>query len=431
MTTRLGLSYLLCAGTAMAAAGGVTYSKDVAPILQKHCQECHRPGEIGPFPMLTYEQTRPWASAIKESVLSKKMPPWFADPHYGKFANDRSLTPREIDTIVAWANSGATQGNARDLPTPPQFVEGWDIPKPDVVFQLPKPYAIPAKGTIEYLHFLIPTGFTSDKWVQFAEARPTDRTRVHHIIAYVREPGSQWLKDIKPGEAFIPEKPKPEAKVDASALPSDFLVGYAPGQPPERFEPGMAKLVKAGSDIILQVHYTTNGTPSTDQSRVGLVFAKEPPAQRVMTFSATNGKFRIPAGDPNYKVDAEFELGTAVTLYGLHPHMHGRGKDFLYRVKFPTGETQTLLSVPHYRSTWQLWYTLAKPMPLPKGTIIQCTAHFDNSPNNVLNPDPKKDVTWGDQSWDEMMVGFFNFAFDVGISEKSIPAPAATKAANR
>jgi hypothetical protein len=254
MTTRFGLSYLLCAGTAMAAAGGVTYSKDVAPILQKHCQECHRPGEIGPFPMLTYEQTRPWASAIKESVLSKKMPPWFADPHYGKFANDRSLTPREIDTIVAWANSGATQGNARDLPTPPQFVEGWDIPKPDVVFQLPKPYAIPAKGTIEYLHFLIPTGFTSDKWVQFAEARPTDRTRVHHIIAYVREPGSQWLKDIKPGEAFIPEKPKPDAKVDTSALPSDFLVGYAPGQPPERFEPGMAKLVKAGSDIIIEVH---------------------------------------------------------------------------------------------------------------------------------------------------------------------------------
>jgi hypothetical protein len=416
---------LVCVSGGLAApvTAAVTYSKDVAPILQKHCLECHRAGEIGPFPMLTYEQTRPWAASIRESVLSRKMPPWFADAHYGKFSNDRSLSRNEIDTVVAWVNAGAPKGDAKDLPAPAEFVEGWGIPKPDVVFQLPEPYNIPATGTIEYLHFLIPTGFQTDKWVKFAEARPGDRSRVHHIIAYVREPGSQWLRGIRPGVPFIEEKRKGDENTDASPLPSDFLVGYAPGQPPEKFEPGEAKLVKAGSDIIIQVHYTTNGTPSSDQSKVGLVFAKEPPARRVMTFSASNGTFRIPAGDPNYRVDAEFELGTEVTLQGLHPHMHYRGKDFLYRVKFPSGETQTLLSVPNFTTGWQLWYTLANPMRLPKGTIIQCTAHFDNSANNPFNPDPKKDVTWGDQSWDEMMVGFFNLVFDAGMPEKNVFGP--------
>jgi hypothetical protein len=422
--TRYLLS-MACAGAAMAttATAAVTYSKDVAPILQRRCVECHRPGEIGPFPMLTYEQTRPWAASIKESLLAKKMPPWFADPHYGKFSNDRSLSRSEIETVVAWVNSGALEGDPKDLHAQAEFVEGWGIPRPDVVFQLPEPYRIPATGTIEYLHFLLPSGFKTDQWVQFAEARPTDRSRVHHIIAYVREPGSQWLKDIKPGVPYIEVKRKADENADTSALPSDFLVGYAPGQPPESFEPGQAKLVKAGSDIILQVHYTTNGKPGTDQSRVGLVFAKEPPARRVMTFSASNGKFRIPAGDPNYQVDAEFELGTDVTLHGLHPHMHFRGKDFLYRVKFPSGETQTLLSVPAFTSAWQLWYNLETPLQLPKGSIIQCTAHFDNSANNPLNPDPTKDVTWGDQSWDEMMVGFFNLVFDARMPEKNVFGP--------
>ena len=405
------------------AATAPTFTKDVAPLLQKNCQECHRPGEIGPFSLLTYEQARPWAAAIKQSLLTKKMPPWFADPHYAKFSNDRSMSQNDIDTIVGWVNAGAPKGDPKDLPAPAKFVDGWGIPTPDVIFQLQEPYEIPATGTIEYLHFVIPTKFKTDQWVQFAEARPTDRTRVHHIIAFVREPGSQWLKDAKPGLAFIPEKPKDDS-VDASPLPSDFLVGYAPGQPPEAFEPGKAKLVKAGSDIILQVHYTTNGKPGRDQSRVGLVFAKQPPEKRVMTFSATNGKFKIPAGAPDHMVEAEFELGTDVILHGLHPHMHARGKDFLYRVQFPDGRTQTLLSVPHYSFMWQLWYNLAEPLALPKGTKILCTAHFDNSPGNAFNPDPKKDIYWGDQSWDEMMVGFFNFVFDAKTPVDQIPAPA-------
>ncbi|MGC4051686.1 MAG: cytochrome c [Paludibaculum sp.] len=416
MTFRILPLVLTAAALAHAAP---TFTKDVLPILRRNCQECHRPGEIGPMPLLTYEQTRPWAASIKSSVVQRKMPPWFADPHYGKFSNDRSLSRRDIDTIVAWVNAGAPKGNPGDAAPAAAFTEGWGIPQPDVVIQLPQPYEIPANGTIEYLHWVVPTNFKTDKWVQFAEARPTDRAHVHHIIAFVREPGSNWLKDAKPGIPFIPEKSK-DPNANVSDLPSDFLVGYAPGQPPERFEPGQAKLVKAGSDIILQVHYTTDGKASKDQRRVGLVFAKEPPPNRAMTFSATNGTFKIPAGDPNYKVEAEFTMGTDVILHGLHPHMHARGKDFLYRVQYPGGRTETLLSVPNYSFAWQLWYNLEKPIALPKGTKILCTAHFDNSVNNRFNPDPKREVGWGDQSWDEMMVGFFNLVFPAGTPVDTI-----------
>jgi len=399
----------------------VTFTKDVAPVLQKNCQTCHRQGEAAPFSLLSYEQARPWAKAMKEAVRLKKMPPWFADPHYGRFSNDRSLSPKDIETIAAWADAGAPKGDAKDMPAPANFVDGWSIPKPDVVFEFPLAYQIPATGTIEYQKVIVPTGFTEDKWVQFAEARPDDRARVHHMIAFIREPGSHWLTSAKPGVFFVAPKVTDD-NTDTSALPSDFLVGYAPGQPPEMMEPGQAKLIKAGSDLVLEIHYTTNGRASTDRSKFGLVFAKQPPKERVLTLSATNGKFKIPPGDPNYRVDAEFELGTTVKLSGLHPHMHGRGKDFEYRIVYPTGETETLLRVPRYDWHWQLWYTLAKPLVLPKGTKIECTAHFDNSPNNPDNADPTKEVSWGDQSWDEMMVGFFNLEFPADVPVERILA---------
>ena len=397
-------------------------------MLQKNCQGCHRPGEAAPFSLLTYEQARPWAKAMKEAVRLKKMPPWFADPHYGKFSNERSLAQKDANILAAWADAGAPQGVPKDLPPALHFVDGWSIPKPDVVYELPHAYPIPATGTIEYQKVIVPTGFTEDKWVKFAEARPDDRAHVHHMILFIREPESHWLRGVaKPGEFFVAPKVKDET-VDTSALPSDFLVGYAPGQPPEILPDGQAKLIKAGSDLVLEIHYTTNGKASSDRSKFGLVFAKELPKERVLTLSATNGTFKIPPGDPNYKVDASFEVGTTVKLASLHPHMHGRGKDFEYRVVYPTGETETLLRVPRYDWHWQLWYNLAQPILLPKGTRIECTAHFDNSPNNPDNADPTKEVTWGDQSWDEMMVGFFNLVFDAGLPVKNIfPA---TKVAN-
>ncbi len=397
-----------------------TFTRDIAPILQAHCQTCHRPGEAGPFSMLTYQETRPWAAAIKEAVLRHKMPPWFADPHYGTFSNANELKQSEIDTLAAWADAKAPEGDPKKMPKPIDWVEGWQIGKPDLVMQLPLAFDVPASGVVDYQHIIVPTGFTRDMWVQAAEVRPTDRAVVHHIIAFVREPQSNWFRGEKPGQFFIAPQVKTKEQPDTSALPSDFLVGYAPGQPAEILRPGQAKLIKAGSDIVFQVHYTPNGKPTRDQTRLGIVFAKEPPQQRVLTLSATNGTFKIPPGDPDYRVDASFEVGTQVELSGLHPHMHGRGKDFLYKLIYPTGESQTILSVPHYNWHWQNWYTLEKPILLPKGTKIECVAHFDNSPNNPDNADPKKEVTWGEQSWDEMMVGFFNLVFDAKMPVKDL-----------
>jgi hypothetical protein len=397
-----------------------TFTHDVAPILQKHCQTCHRPGEAAPFPLLTYDQARPWAATMKLAVKQKRMPPWYADPAIGHFSNDRSLSEKEISTILAWANSGTPEGDPSDLPAPATFVDGWGIPKPDKIFELPHAFSVPASGMVEYQYVIIPTGFTEDKWVQAAEARPTDRSVVHHIIAYVREPGSNYFKGQKPGVFFEAPPPKQDDKNDTSALPSDFLVGYAPGQNAEILQPGQAKLIKAGSDIVLEVHYTPTGKATTDQARVGIVFAKERPKERVLTLSAVNGTFKIPPGDPNYKVDADFEVPHDVRLVSLHPHMHTRGKDFEYRLVFPDGKTQTLLKVPAYNWHWQLWYTLDAPITLPKGTKIECTAHFDNSPDNPENPDPTKTVIWGQQNSDEMMVGFFNLLFDANLPAKDL-----------
>jgi hypothetical protein len=397
-----------------------TFTKDVAPILERHCQVCHRPGEAGPFSMLTYEQTRPWAAAIRQAVKLKRMPPWFADPRYGKFSNANTLSQAEVDTITAWVEGGSPRGDPKDMPSPVQFLQGWQIGEPDLVLELPTAFEVPLSGVVDYQHVIVPTGFTRDTWVQAAEVRPTDRSVVHHIIAFVREPKSNWFKDQKKGEFFTAPQIKTKDEPDTSALPSDFLVGYAPGQPAEILTPGHAKLIKAGSDIVFQVHYTPNGKPVRDRTRLGIVLAKEPPRERVLTLSATNGTFKIPPGDPDYRVDASFEVGTQVMLSGLHPHMHGRGKDFEYRVVYPSGERRILLSVPHYNWHWQNWYNLEQPIILPKGTKIECTAHFDNSANNPDNANPRKSVAWGEQSWDEMMVGFFNLTFDINTPVREL-----------
>jgi hypothetical protein len=416
----LGTCFTACSFGQMGNGMNVTFTKDVAPILQKNCQNCHRPGEAGPFSMLSYEEVRPWAGAMKLAVQQKMMPPWYADPQYGHFGNDRSLSQKDIGTIVAWVNAGAPKGDPKDMPAPVKFTEGWGIPAPDKVLQLPQPFPVPESGIVEYQYVIVPTGFTEDKWVQAVEVRPTERAVVHHIIAFVREPGSNYFKDHKPGVFFEAPPSKTDEKVDTSALPSDFLVGYAPGQPAEILRPGEAKLIKAGSDIVFEVHYTPNGTAVMDQTKLGLVFAKEPPKLRVQTLSASNGKFKIPPGDPDYRVDASFEVAKEVTLAGIHPHMHTRGKDFEYRLVFPNGETRTILRVPAFNWHWQLWYNLEEPIVLPKGTKIECTAHFDNSKNNPENPDPTKTVIWGQQNFDEMMVGFFNLVYDAKMPPKDL-----------
>ena len=399
---------------ASAATGSVTFSRDVAPILQKNCQGCHRPGEAAPMSLETYQQARPWAKAMKQAVLARKMPPWFADPQYGHFRNDRSLAEKDIDTLVAWVDAGAPEGDPKDLPKAVEFVDGWNIGKPDVVYEMPKPFQVPASGTIEYQYVILPYPFPEDRWVQMAEVRPGNRAVVHHVIAYIRDSSSKWMRDKKPGETFVPEA---DEKGNRPSLNGDLLTGFAPGLPPSILEPGQGRLIKAGSDIVLQLHYTTNGTATTDQTRIGLIFAKEPPEYRQLTMSAPNNKFVIPAGDPAYEVKSQITLQDDAQLVNLMPHMHLRGKDFLYKAVYPTGETSTLLSVPKYDFNWQLVYYLAQPLTMPKGTRIECTAHFDNSPNNPANPNPSKEVKWGDQSWEEMMIGWF----DVMVPAKADP----------
>jgi hypothetical protein len=402
---------------ASAATGPVTFSKDVAPILQKNCQGCHRPGEAAPMSLETYQQARPWAKAMKQAVLSRKMPPWFADPQYGHFRNDRSLAQKDIDTLVAWVDAGAPAGDPKDLPKPAQFVDGWNIGQPDAVYEMPEPFQVPASGTIEYQYVILPYQFPEDRWVQMAEVRPGNRALVHHVIAYIRDSSSKWMRDKKPGEIFVPEA---DTKGNRPSLNGDLLSGFAPGLPPSILEPGQGRLIKAGSDIVLQLHYTANGQAGKDRTKVGVAFTKQPPTQRVMTLAAANNKFTIPPGDSNYQVDADFELGHEAKLSALLPHMHLRGKDFEYRLIYPTGETATILRVPHYDFGWQLWYQPVSDILLPKGTKIAVTAHYDNSPNNRNNPDPTKAVKWGDQSWEEMMIGFFDVTFPAGLDPKQL-----------
>jgi hypothetical protein len=414
-------------------SNSVTYYKDVAAILQNRCQECHRPGEVAPMSFMTYDQVRPWAKAMKTAVLTKKMPPWSADPHYGKFSNDRSLSQTEIDTLVAWADAGSPAGNPKDAPKPREYFQGWQIGKPDVVYELPTPIDVPASGVVDYTYVVIPTNFTEDKWVQFAEVRPDARSAVHHVLAFLRPPGNNFMRDAQPGVPYIPRRPVSDGRQSGQRgqggniqdqIPGEMLVGYAPGLPPAQCKPGEAKLIKAGTDIVLQLHYTPNGKAVTDRTKFGLIFAKKPPQKRVMSMMAMNYFIKIPAGDPNYEAHSLATLQQDVNLVSLLPHMHLRGKDFLYKAVYPSGETQVLLSVPKYDFSWQIQYALEQELLLPKGTRIECTAHYDNSANNPSNPDPTKEVRWGDQTFEEMMVGFFDVSFDAHSDPSALQRPA-------
>ena len=374
----------MAAGPGDANKGKVTFNKDIAPIFFNNCVQCHRSGEIAPMSLVSFKDSRPWARSIKEKVVTGVMPPWHADPHYGEFSNDRRLSRKDIDTIVAWVDQGANEGNPKDLPPAPQFLEGWNIGKPDVVFYLPQEYAVPATGVVEYKYFNVPTGFKEDKWIQAAEIRPGVRGVVHHIIVFAQSANE----------------------------PQRLIVGYAPGEQPAVIAKGLAKKIPAGSTLIFQVHYTPNGTAAKDKSYVGFVFAKQPPLAEVLTRPILNAKFTIPPGDPNYKVESTYTFTQDAHIQSLMPHMHFRGKDFMFKVTYPDGTSKLLLSVPKYDFAWQTYYVLKEPVAAPKGTRLDCLAHFDNSDKNKYNPDPTKEVRWGDQTWEEMMIGWMSFTWD-------------------
>jgi hypothetical protein len=423
---------LSCAG-ALALSGGVsaqsaaspTFSRDVAPIFYNKCIGCHRPGEVAPMSLITYRDVRPWASAIREKVTTRVMPPWHADRQYGSFRNDLSLTQREIDTIAAWAAGGAGEGNPSDLPALPKFPDGWQIGTPDRVFEMQADYQIPATGTIDYQYFEVPTNFTEDRWIQAGEVRAGDRAHVHHIIVYVKEPKPSArpnvvrIRPILPAGAASPAPPAREpAASDAparSAAPGGgdaMLVNWAVGEDAPVYLPGTAKRIPVGSTLIFQVHYTTNGKPGVDRSRIGLIFAKEPPRQEIRTGIIANPVFAIPAGAANHEVEAEASFSEDVRIWTMHPHMHLRGKDMTYTAIYPDGRSEVVLRVPRFDFGWQTDYWLAEPLTLPKGSKLHVRAHFDNSTANRSNPDPTKVVRWGDQTWEEMMIGFFTYTVE-------------------
>jgi hypothetical protein len=463
--TRSLVAFVLLAATTMAAQvsapralngpapvviplDSVSFNKDVLPILQKDCQVCHRPGEVAPMSFLTYESTRPWAKAIKQAVVSRKMPPWFADPSHGSFRNDPSLTPQEIAILAAWADSGAPEGNVQDKPKAIQWSSGWRI-EPDVILSIPEVHKVPAKGSGEIKTFLVTNPFQQDTWVRSIEVRPGNASVVHHVMVQVPEeetlaPSFSWgataapciasptalvQRDFNEGlPVAIANRLNGTTPPPAVKPPKNFAIleaVYAPGSAPMDF--GLydsAKLIPGGGKLRIEVHYTPNGTATTDQTRVGFTLAKEPPQRRFVTLaprSLANAQRPIPAGQANWETRGELEFGQDAQLVWLMPHMHLRGKDMKFSLVSPAGLSETVLDA-RFNFNWQLGYELDRPIRVRKGTKMVVVAHHDNSANNPYNPDANAEVSWGDLTSQEMVLPWFGVVVDRGADPENILA---------
>ena len=348
--------------------------------------------------LLKYADVRPWAKAIKQKVTRREMPPWGADSSVGKFANDPSLSQLEIDMVAAWADAGAPEGNRADLPPVPQFTEGWSIGKPDLIFTMLKPVTVPADGTVPYMYVTIPTNLKEDIWIRGVELKPTDRRVVHHIISDIVEGNGQ------------PVDPEPKLTRDRTRKEvGGGLGGLVPGRLYGLYEEGVARRIPAGADIVLQMHYTTIGQSIVDQTQIGVVLAKEPPTKLRAGGGGQipNLSFAIPPGHANYEVVAKQTINRDTYLSTMYPHMHVRGKDVSYTIVFPDGREELVLRVPKYDFNWQLNYRLAEPKFMPKGSTLLIRAHYNNSNDNPFNPDPTATVRWGEQTWEEMLIGYY------------------------
>lgn len=427
------------AWTAIAAlaAEPATYST-VRPIIEKRCQSCHQKGEIGPMAFTSYQDTRPWAKAIRNAVLRRTMPPWHADPVVSKhFTNDRSLPENEIRALVAWVDSGSPEG-APTLPPPGSLrAPDREMGRPDLVIRVPG-FPVKASGTVQYTFLITPTDFPEDKWIAAAEWKIDQRQVVHHMNAFIRPKGSSYLRDAPANEFYVASKDQRIARRpdELEADRRELLIGYEPGYRLIPWGQGRAKLLAKGSDIVFEIHYNPNGKAVTDYSELALYFAQEPPKERVLSIMPADTKFAIPPGAASHESRAGATITSDVKLISVQPHMHLRGKDYLITAQYPGGQSETLIRVPRYDFNWQTTYFLAEPLLLPAGTVLHCVAHFDNSPNNPFNPDPSKIVMWGDQSWEEMNIGFMEIAFDaranpnvVVMHDSPKPAPSASERA--
>jgi len=405
---------------APALLGQPTFYRDVLPILQKKCQACHRPGEVAPFPLLSYEQARPWAKAMKAAVLSREMPPWFADG--GHFLNDRSLSEREIQTINAWASGGASAGNPTQGPAPIVFVEGWRIHKPDAVFDIGTDFTIPESGEVPYQNFLVHTSFKEDRWIRELELRPGNRGAVHHLSLYVRPPGSAYFSRAVQGRSFVPaflanHPAAPPTKRGATLNGLDdksveIMGSFLPGSDAIQLPPGQAFLLKTGSDLIFEIHYTTSGKKQIDRSSVGFVFA-ERPAVRLIN-AAMGSDLHIPPKAAEHHEESSVTFANPVELRAIQPHMHLRGVGFEVQATYPSGKQETLLKLRRYDFNWQLVYELNPPAQFPRDTVLTMRATYDNSANNRANPNPDVDVYWGDQTTSEMFLAGLRLAIPIG-----------------
>jgi hypothetical protein len=369
--------------------------------------------------LLTYENARPWAKAIREQVASGNMPPWHATQPHSTFSNDRRLSDKEKDILIQWAEGGAPKGDPKDLPPAPKFADGWEIGTPDAVISMPKEFEVPESGTIAYQFFQVPTNFTEDKWVQAIEVRPGARSVVHHVLVFCREPGPRR----SPG--FVQVVPKfsgfgrsnEGGSLREDVQPGSLIATTAPGTNSMTFKPGSAMRIKAGATLAFQVHYTTNGTATRDRTSVGMIFAKQPPRREMRNSAFVNPLFVIPPGAADHAVESAIQFTENSHIWALFPHTHLRGKSWEYRLVYPDGRHEVVLSVPKYNFNWQTYYLFNRPLAVPKGSRLEATAHYDNSTANKWNPDPKVAVRWGPQTWEEMQYSGITYSIDDGSHE--------------
>jgi hypothetical protein len=433
LVTGMGIASAPLGPELRAQSAAPTYTKDVAPILFRNCTTCHRPGGLGPMSLLTYEDARKAALDMIDAVNSGFMPPWHADAPQGTFVNDRRLSESDKKTITRWVDADTPQGDPRDMPPAPVYATGWSIGTPDVVVSMTDEYEVPARGTIEYQYFEVPTNFTEDKWIQAIEILPGARDVVHHVLVFARPPAPppgaapppavpgapppQPVLIRRQDHGIPPDAPRPDGQPRALGA---LIASTAPGTNVQTFPAGTALRVRAGTVLTFQMHYTAHGVAMKDRTSLGMVFAKEPPEETMLANSFQNGQFTIPAGAADYQVPAEIGFREAVRIWGLLPHTHLRGKRWEYRLVHPDGRSEVILSVPRYDFNWQTYYLFAKPLEVPAGARIESIAWYDNSPANSSNPDATKDVRWGDQTWEEMQ--YTGFLYTVN-SRRRVNSP--------
>jgi mono/diheme cytochrome c family protein len=446
---------------AAASAAAPTFTKDVAPIFFANCTSCHRPGDIAPMSLLTYKDARPWAKSIASKVADGSMPPWHADPKYGSFSTARSLTDAQKQTITRWVAAGAPEGKASDLPAAPVYTDEWNIGTPDAVLSMTEDYPIPATGEIPYQYLVVPANFAEDRFITDWEIRPGDRQAVHHLLLYllapkeIAEAQAKQRQQAMLGRMFGPAPaagtPRPVAPFEFACcvqipdgeeggrpLPPELrqdpgpnyrarpvgmaqgMGGFSPGGSIRHFPEGMGMRIPKGYSLVFQMHYTTYGKASTDRSKIGLKFAKTPPKTILNTLALINASLSIPPGATNHLVENTMTFNRDTMIYSLIPHTHVRGTGWHYEATYPDGRKEVILSVPKYDFNWQHEYVFSQPWKVPAGTKLLAKAWYDNSAKNKSNPDPTKTVTWGDQTWEEMMYTSITYAF--------APAPTATPA---